>query len=118
MIVVTIPNVRARIAGTKMKLSEAMRKGLEIRPVQTKGWIWYGSDAACAVGTIAAGLGYDGLMMDEWFNKLVAVYPQLTTRLINCKTHNETLWVTIVEMNDKRGKTREEIADWLESIGE
>lgn len=100
-----------------MKISEAMRRGIEQRPVQGYGMLTTGTDTACAVGAIMTGLGLVGENGSAVIGyQLQEAAPSLFK--FRHADHIETIWAEITYMNDKQKKTREQIADWLESIGE
>jgi hypothetical protein len=45
---------------TPIKPSEALRLGRLVRPLETEGALWDGTDKACALGAMALGYGWDG----------------------------------------------------------
>ena len=96
----------------KLKLSDAIRIGAKIRP-QCFGYL-FKNGGSCALGAAFEGLygyplpegsGFDTALMDkggEWFYFIHPSYE---------------IFDEIVRRNDQYGQTREQIADYLESIG-
>lgn len=91
------------------KLSEAIRAGAKLRP-QARGF-YFASGASCALGAAyeaitgkyhEAGEDWDGPDMSRWFTNTFGLSSLLGTQ--------------VTEKNDA-GKTRESIADELESQG-
>ena len=95
-----------------MKLSEAIRKGCELYPVPCTGR-FYNPETGCVCALGAAYVGLGNVIDDKDYNTVIGVlneaYPEL-----GCEDDGWTLGCDIADLNDKRGKTREEIADWLE----
>lgn len=86
-----------------LRLSEAIRIGARIRP-QCAGQFFDG-DASCAIGAaLEAVFGTNNYYADH-VQAPDRVWPEV-----------RDLWSRIYDMNDS-GKTREEIADWLECEG-
>lgn len=109
-----------------IRLSTAIRKGIEHFPVQAKeAFFRRGREGqgACALGcAIYAVYGTTG---DEMIDELVDAYPELWQEehhiqpdgMSKAKIDTETLKDVIVTLNDDHGWSREQIADWLESEG-
>lgn len=106
-----------------MKLSEAMRKGSELtQPIsgvflheeRKDGTITH----ACALGACYVGVeGVDGgfrqiadYLMDRWPELDSMSHPHEQSTMLR-------LGNIIMDLNDEKGKTREQIADWLEGLG-
>lgn len=95
-----------------MKLSEAMREGSRNTEQITSKYIRVNEGAVCTCALGAA---------------LLAIYPEneLVSKSDFCVygtleknfPYIDDVYERIIEMNDKEGQTREQIADWLESIG-
>jgi len=99
-----------------MKLSEAIRRGCKVKPVQCHGQYYGAGDAACALGAACSGAGFN-IAFDLITVTLISQWPFLwpvqyigTTAL--------AFAVTIADMNDELHYTREEIADFVEMHGE
>lgn len=118
-----------------MRLSEAIREGAKLRPMTT-GWPFTRDNEgwrSCALGAAYEGTfpGATATVLDyqaqharyAWGNAAVAtlvnLFPALAGGIdVDRKGYALPLYDVVVAMNDSRKYTREEIADWLESIGE
>ena len=129
-----------------MKLSEAMRKGIECSlPAKgfylSKGVELANSDApvdalcACALGAALLGaFECDFDMIQEecdseypnikgYHEVFLDIFPDINSiRIENPIRHSPSgykpnLWNVVTDLNDHAAWTREQIADWLESIG-
>lgn len=101
-----------------MTLSEAIRLGAMLKPQGFRSMASYASShATCALGAAADALGLAcGTALD-------LRYPWLSKRIEGCDvggTHRcreiETLLETVWHLNDQHRWTREQIADWVETI--
>ncbi len=96
-----------------MKLSEAMRIGAACHP-QGTGLMFKmenGQLRTCALGAAYEGwFGCQEAEPDNTYSTLYEVFPLL-------RENSERLAQQIWQMNDQYGKTREEIADWLQEQG-
>lgn len=97
-----------------MKPSEALRKGIELRPNQAKHcFLTDDGLGSCALGAIYEGFHGKVTMKSQHMG--------IAQKLVELEKAFPGLGVvqkgTVSEMNDFRGKTREQIADWLESEG-
>jgi hypothetical protein len=113
-----------------MKLSEAMRKGAA-KSTPGQGQLVDKNGACCALGAVAKGtfprkfMAYAEFVNDtayrgcspppffRMFSLLQKKYPELIEHTVD----GNILWDVIVTMNDCEKRSREEIADWLESLG-
>ncbi len=93
------------IAPSKLKLSAAIRIGAKIRP-QVRD-VYFGDGGSCAIGAALEATGilkYGERGFGAW------------DRLVKLLKFPYDLHAPISNRNDK-GETREQIADWLQSIG-
>lgn len=98
------------------RLSDAMRRGLEICPNDLHGqWIDLPESAACAVGTIFIGAGLDE-NRDSIIGGLKRVYPEFATE-IKCPAsgadYTLSLGLIINNLYEYHGWSRQRILDWL-----
>ena len=97
-------------------LAEAMRRGCALRPVQIKHALFNGEAGACALGAVYSGTGDESLTLEQ----LYRVYYELAD--IVTWPVNPDLAYTVIEsityLNDYHGWTREQIADWLDTLGQ
>lgn len=112
-----------------MKLSEAIREGAKAHP-QTKGnYSVFSEDGEC-VGTCAIGAAYYGAFgeplktnMDELLTLRDATGVDVWCTMVEypetsiAAGRRGMMQSAIVALNDCEDWTREQIADWLESIG-
>lgn len=123
-----------------MKLSEAIRKGAELRP-QAFGQ-YFEEGTSCALGAAAEALDeeiHQALVSDTYpeigrtGDVLHAQFPTLFTRTISTSEmqtivhvedwpeysllYKRSLWTIIPYLNDTLRWSREKIADWLEGKG-
>jgi hypothetical protein len=102
-----------------MKLSEAIRLGAMMKP-QGVGWLLR-DGKTCAIGAALdavgafgartqSSIGYD-LAEKRWGDilRLKAGHP-------SCEPTIEEVWAVVQNLNDYCGWTREQIADWIETI--
>lgn len=118
-----------------MKLSEALRIGIQKRPVQAFGGYLPTPESSCAVGAIVDGFG----LLDTHGNLIIGDTPSAISKEggIRIGVHipalmkpfkvsaegcslvgHNRLWTELIYLNDTKKMSREAIADWLESIGE
>lgn len=88
------------------KLSDAIRLGATFRPQCTERY--FKGKGSCALGAAAEAVGISSPIG----GKLYARFPELHCVELN----GRALWSKITQLNDS-GSTREQIADWLASIG-
>lgn len=96
-----------------MKLSEAIRAGIQQRPVQAFGRYFAGRHEACALGAAMAGSGHavsDLSVFRLVFRDLV----EATTCPEGCGVSGQPLELVIEHLNDDHKMSREDIAAWLE----
>lgn len=103
-----------------MKLSEAIRLGAMLKPQCREHLSYHG--ATCALGAAADAIGcLDVHKYHHGWNAFYATWPILQTPVdppaslgkFKCQCELST-WV--IYLNDKERWTREQIADWVESI--
>jgi hypothetical protein len=104
-----------------MKLSEAMRNGIEVTEPMTGTMIEYDRDGnlhACALG--AAFVGRFGVPSEDdtydpesFYVRMDQAYPELAEMI---DADWDVKW-TIIAMNDNEHVSRDEIANWVESKG-
>lgn len=90
----------------KLKLSEAIRIGAK-RGAQCKG--------ALHIDGMSCALGAADLVVGDVFGEFSHLYDKETCHPV-WGIHT-TIFGTVTTLNDDCGWTREQIADWLESIG-
>lgn len=108
-----------------MKLSEAMRKGIELSKPTRYELTDVRDDGmhACALGAIALGrwkIEELPVFASDLYNMLFAEWPELETiKLVVPELGEEhvSLGQAIFRKNDDLDVPREQTADWLESIG-
>lgn len=108
-----------------LKLSEAIRLGAMLTP-QGFGNDALSGEARCALGAAAAAAGMQciftlHLLVERWpFLHTEVAYPTSTHRRIRLETTRAgdllLLRSAIWRLNDVSGWTREQIADWVETI--
>lgn len=126
-----------------IKLSEAIRQGAKLRPMATGDFFvkeeWSEDVSSCALGAAyeaihrLEGVAFDDDDYDLMLKSLRTIEGRLfedwpILNQVWCEARSEwiaegndapiTLQEVIQDMNDFGKFTREEIADWLESIGE
>lgn len=92
-----------------LKLSEAIRIGSRMRPKSVRGFFVKGR--TCAIGAAfeaAMGRPPQGALDDSQMHEFMKMFPAVQAFALGTE---------IVERNDCRNQSREEIADWLESKG-
>lgn len=89
-----------------MRLSDAIRRGCEIRPLKIVGRFYDEGNGACALG--AAMFGAD----TPDFCRLSHKHPALFRRVWSYG-EDAPLWQVIADLNDNYDVTREDIADWI-----
>lgn len=98
------------------RLSDAMRRGLEICPNDLRGqWIDLSESAACAVGTIFAGAGLD-FNHTAVYGGLQKMYPQVCNPVQMppaAGNYAVSLFMAINNLYEHHGWTRQQILDWL-----
>lgn len=109
-----------------MKLSEAIRLGLKLRPQCRGSFFTYGKlEGSCVLGAAYEGYyGTRGTTMESVADSLSQRFPilrQLVDRALvpDCiKNENDRhlLNNVVTTLNDYKEWTREEIADWVEGI--
>lgn len=101
-----------------MKLSEAIRLGAMNRRQAFKAYFCRSENTTCAIGAAIDAMGRLG---NEW-TCLSAVaedlFPILVGHYVDCPVTGNTrsVFLLITELNDIHRWTREQIADWVESI--
>lgn len=117
-----------------MKLSEAIRLGAMLRP-QGRGAFFIiarsndGESSSCALGAaFEAKLGLDTAMetVELWeaysrispkdFFKIFPIMEESVAHPVHKDSTAQTVFTTVVSLNDCWGWTREQIADWVESV--
>jgi hypothetical protein len=94
----------------RIKLSEAIRIGAKMRPKCTSSF--FSDDGSCALGAAVEAIG-----MKSWAESFFSrsnCWPYAQTATMFGVTHNiiDRVW-----QRSDDGQTREQCADWLESIG-
>jgi hypothetical protein len=110
-----------------MKLSEAMRRGSMMGPQIA--WKLFGpDDSSCAMGAAFKGVGisskgtvFDLIGIGYQIFPILQVHPAPPVPLHPCPVDwctakTDTMWSIIVDLNNNHGWTREQIADWVETI--
>lgn len=103
-----------------VKLSHAMREGAKLRPqYYAGGWFDSGFKKSCALGAALEYVyGLDHLKTSGVFSVTRSLgIPSKTIINHPITGSDELLTSTITKLNDESKWTREQIADWLESIG-
>jgi len=101
-----------------MKLSEAIRLGAMLQP-QQRGEM-FGTSGTCALGAAAEAIG----RLSDWgrshsYNEWRLQWPLLTQAVsgpAGVSIDDPRLLKKITRLNDGYGWTREQIADWVETI--
>lgn len=101
-----------------MKLSEALRIGIQKKPKQGFGMLFPEIDSSCAIGAIIDGFGLAVLDENNFYHSAPCIDQKIPALFKNYGADQITLFSMIIVMNDKENKAREEIATWLESINE
>lgn len=102
-----------------MKLSEAIREGAKRRP-QTQN-TFFSNGASCALGAAYEHLeGFSALMYDseDIEFELIVKFPVLEYAVqspVDAEME-DSLFNIISDLNDVRNWTREQIADWVETV--
>ncbi len=100
----------------QLTLSEALRVGARLRP-QCKGEL-FTDKGSCALGAIyEAVFGYCADSPAVLIAKFVRHYPELDNSWCDIRERNVRFLISEIYTRNDSGQTREEIADWLESIG-
>jgi len=104
-----------------MRLSEAMRLGAMYGP-QLKHVLTREDGSNCALGAVVFAVygveGWNKSFGNAW-QKVINLYPQLHQNTTNPVTGLVNhLSFTIVDLNNERNWTREQIADWIEQTFE
>ena len=102
----------------QMKLSEAIRKGIEQFPEKAVGVLFENENAACALGCAIYGR-YGQANGRDYLPALIHDYPELMSDAPPNPLFPD-VWLlqeVIEKLNDRVFWTREQIADWLESKG-
>ena len=98
-----------------MQASEAMRRGIAMRPIQEVGGFYFGCDgrSSCANGAMmdgaSVGCSESGVLHKFQILKTVVICPA-------CSGLHMSVFATINWLNDHHLWTREKIADWLEGV--
>jgi hypothetical protein len=100
-----------------MKLSDAIRKGAKLNNKTTKAY--KDSNGTCAFGAALEGLEYD--LVNKSDTILTFLCHSAWPESLNIVTHpiyknNCCLFIAITELNDIHNWTREQIADWIDSL--
>lgn len=114
-----------------MKLSEAIRKGSQLVPQTTHQFFAFDDNGelcgACAFSAAALACGYQPNRSIDWNDSYAAGH--ILQAIQGCISMDDllhyvryngfevTLKSAIYDMNDREGKSREEIAHWLEMQG-
>lgn len=101
-----------------IKLSTAIREGAKLRP-QGHGNYFAPLGHSCALGAafqaVTGRTGKDALPIAVDLDKL---FPFLDNEVLHpAQSKSLSIAKIIVDLNDRLGWTREQIADWLEGIG-
>lgn len=117
-----------------LALAEAIREGIELFPKQAYGNFWTDEKSACVLGAAIAIVlpekynehkGFRGCHSRKWENELT--YEMIDKfPILDCTFDDPTgqmnpfnLWTTMHWLNDEPNYwTREEIADWIETLAE
>ena len=96
-----------------MKLSEAIRRGCQMRPLKIVGRFCDEGNGACALG--AAMLGSNAIVGGPADFYLFSHQHPALHRIVYCSGNGERaqLWNVIADLNDNYDVTREDIADWI-----
>lgn len=93
---------------TKLKISAAIRLGCLMSAQTSEGVFKDNSGRTCALGAALLAIGHTDFARNDYsLGKLIMTWPEL----------NAAIRAKIVEANDIGGKSREEIATWLEAQG-
>ena len=96
-----------------MKLSEAIREGAKLKPQSP--WEKKHVGSSCALGAAADIAGIT--ITDGGDDKLLEVFPQLANKVSAYEEFPEGTLRTLVCKLNNGGRTREKIADIVETIG-
>lgn len=106
-----------------MRLSEAIRLGAMLKP---QGFSGIGKDASCALRAAADAAGIEPFDETDGFLEEVVDYMELQRRFpitrarvqapCSCADWGEEFYQAIYHMNDFHKWTREQIADWVQTI--
>ena len=108
-----------------MTLSEAIRLGSMLGP-QIRGHFVGPDHSSCALGAAMIAVGYHNRLATRWELKVLlkALFP-ITTSIVRCPSCGAAVRTRclvgylagcIVHLNDAHRWTREQIADWVETI--
>ena len=107
-----------------MRLSEAIRLGAMLKPQTTGGYVRDGG-GTCALTAAAEAVGLrhapflDGVLQVD-YPSLARVFPVLNARVgwfpVTTDMQPDDVRTAIWDLNDAHGWTREQIADWVETI--
>lgn len=97
-----------------MKLSEAIRLGAMLKPQGRRGFFDGGN--TCALGAAADAIGRLNDLLDGRFleSKEWPLLSEMAAHPVTLWTRS--VWDVVTSMNDIFGWTREQIADWVETI--
>ncbi len=108
-----------------MKLSESMRKGAALRPKVENAVFLYNAGTDTCIGSCALGAAYEGHTgaplgnESEVLHALCDVWPELNTVVqMPVGTGTAPIRNVVAQLNDNYGWTREQIAAWVESLGQ
>lgn len=111
----------------EIKLSEAIREGAKLRPMCQDRYFGYVGNAVTEsktwLGSCALGAAYEAITGETEVESMMETLENVCQHLfsepwLESPKAQYTLAYVIYDMNDSGRFTREEIADWLESIGE
>lgn len=104
-----------------MRLSEAIRLGAMLGPQERGGWV--DGEGRCALAGAAQASGVAPAWDDCYFRYgvnyigLTERYPLLTERVVSpMRSAGTSVESAIIHLNDHGGWTREQIADWVETL--
>ena len=105
---------------SNMTLSEAMKLGSMTGPQVFDGAFDFRTSGSCAMGSVAIATGHRYCGADGW-KVIIDTFPILRQRGLcpveRCKSYpSTTVQSTIVHLNDDHRWTREQIADWIETL--
>lgn len=94
---------------TPRELAAAIRKGAAMRP-QGK-YNYFADGKSCAIGAAleAVGVPYQDTSGPLYSNQILGFFPNDKLQI------TDTLWTGVMDKNDS-GMTREDIADWLDTL--
>lgn len=101
-----------------MKLSEAITKGISLRPKRAHGVYFAGTDRSDVLGAAYQGLTGDSDVHNHQVDgKLESAFPLLKKKVMNPETGElKTLKTVVRQLNDKHRWKRKNVARFVQSI--